>query len=450
MKKLLKFILWLVLGLLAIALVSIIPVDETDFNETDFYAYSLSTLDSVLNQQPNLASDLSTPADSFKAGWGMATITPPEPVRLTGKNWSPFEHVFDSVYVRCFIFQGNGTTVAMINYDLWIMHPHLAERITNAVSARYPQINGILFTANHSHTSIGGWASGLLGSLVIGGNSTQTVEFIEQQTLKALQEALHTKSTAYIGYQETATEGLVENRLDSTGALDTYLRFLEIQNQSSRASLTTYAAHSVYMNKDINTLSADYPGDFLSKQLLIEDLDFAAFAPGATGSHTPIGRKPFTRAKMDGYAQRLHEYYLAARDSMMLDSLPGLRFIHWPVQVRSPHFRISNHWRLRPGIFETIMGNPEPYISAVRIGNNVLVGLPIELSGEYYSEFSEVCERRGLNLLITSFNGTYLGYANPERYYYTLKRSETREMNWCGPQSGEYFVDLIINLLEKI
>ena len=52
--------------------------------------------------------------------------------------------------------------------------------------------------------------------------------------------------------------------------------------------------------------------------------------------------------------------------------------------------------------------------------------------------------------MITSFNGDYLGYVNPEKYYFTISKPETREMNWYGPQAGEYIVALVNELLAII
>ncbi len=96
------------------------------------------------------------------------------------------------------------------------------------------------------------------------------------------------------------------------------------------------------------------------------------------------------------------------------------------------------------------MGVSDASITALRVGNTVLVGLPVELSGEFYPKFDAICKRRGLSLMITSFNGKYLGYVNPESYYFTLNHSETRGMNWFGPQNGEYFVELVNKILEII
>ena len=444
---------WLVSALL-VGLMLVTTVDSTEYSQTEFYATTMARKDSLMNllaQHRDGPAGRSKAANQLHSGWGKANITPDPPVRLTGKNFSPFSQVFDSIYVRSMLFSDSHHRVVMLNYDLWIIHPHLANYVRGLIAEEFPSITGVYFTANHTHTSIGGWASGILGQLVVGGNSQQTLKFIGEQTLKSVSEATQNLSPVQAGFGAIETEGLVMNRLDTTSTLDTKLRVLMLSDSSGRtASFSTFSAHSVYMNKDINTLSADYPGPYLSYLEALPGIDFASFAPGATGSHTPIGRKPFEHSKMQGYSKRLADYFETIQSKISMDSTALLRHFEWPVDLRSPHFRITNKLRFRPWLFHAVMGQYQPRITVLRVGDVVLVGLPVELSGEYYPQFTEICKSRGLSLMITSFNGWYMGYVNPEKYYYTLRRSETREMNWFGPQNGEYFVELVKHVLEIV
>jgi hypothetical protein len=388
---------------------------------------------------------------TLNAGWGRTNITPPQPVRLTGKNFKPYQQIYDSVFVRTFMFDNQVNRVLLINYDLWIMHPTLANAVRNSVFQEFPEITGIYFTANHSHTSIGGWASGLLGSLVVGGNSEETLDYAVRQTLQSIRIAKQSMEAVRVGFGAISTEGLVANRLDPNGYVDKQLRVLELENGAgSRAVFNTYSAHSVYMDKDINTLSADYPGAFLEYLVDQETVEFAAFAPGATGSHSPVRSESFELKKMLAYSRNLAAYFNDLQGNIETKSTNTLKYFELPVDLRSPHFRISNGWRFRPWVFEMIMGKMNPKITVLRIGNTVLVGLPVELSGEFYPEFDPICQQRGLSLMITSFNGWYLGYVNHEKYYYSLRKAETRDMNWFGPQNGEYFVELVQRILEIV
>jgi len=430
-------------------------VDQTPYDQASFYRTTMARKDSLVLQlqaQGQTPPHTQTPTQfPLQAGWGMSNITPPKPVRLTGKNFKPYQQVYDSVFVRTFLFDNGINRVLLIGYDLWIMHPVLAGAVKEAITVEFPEVNGVYFTANHSHTSIGGWASGLLGELIIGGNKEGTVDFIVDQTLRSIHQAEKKLDTVQVGSGAIATQGLVVNRLDETGKVDNLLRILKMTNTRGQVALfNTYPAHSVYMNKDINTLSADYPGPFLEYLQDHSDIDFASFSPGATGSHTPVGRKPFAHEKMLGYARELARYSYDLQGQVKTSYTQTLKFMEWPVNMRSAHFRISNHWRLRPWVFNLLMGQNQASITVLRIGNTVMVGLPVELSGEFYQEFEELCRQRELSLLITSFNGWYMGYVNPEKYYFTLNRTETREMNWFGYQNGEYFVELIKHILEIV
>lgn len=449
-RKFFKWISYAVTSVLVLSLILITPVDTNDYQKTYFYQSTMARKDSLVNALQQQQQEQHEQG-SLKAGWGVASITPVEPVRLTGKNFKPYARVFDSVYVRTLMFTNGVRKVVVLSYDLWIMHPHLAEYISGLVKEKFPSIDHLYFTANHSHTSIGGWASGLLGAFVVGGNHAETVAFIGAQTITAITEAQEMLDSVSLGFGSINTANLVSNRLDQNGLLDRKLRVLKIKNQRGQVGVfNTFSAHSVFMNKDINTLSADYPGPFLEFVQKSGQIDFASFAPGATGSHTPVGRKPFQHGKMLNYSRDLAGYFHQLQGQIETEGTYVLRYIEWPVDLRTPHFRITNHWRLRPGVFNAVLGKPDARITALRVGNVVLVGLPVELSGEFYPQFNGICQQRGLSLMITSFNGWYLGYVNPERYYYTLDRAETREMNWFGPQNGEYFVELVNHILEII
>ncbi|MGI9544771.1 MAG: neutral/alkaline non-lysosomal ceramidase N-terminal domain-containing protein [Cyclobacteriaceae bacterium] len=440
-KKVLK-IIWIPI-LLGFSLFT--SVDDKDYKTADFYNTTLGRLDSlkqVFNRQD---------PGSILVGWGKANITPPEPVRLTGKNWDVYNEVLDSVYVRAFIFSNTAQKIALLSYDLWIMHPHLTEAIKEKIASSNLGITGIYFTANHSHTSIGGWATGLLGALAIGGNHPERITFLEDRTLEALQLANANLKPSLTGFSEVRAKNMVSNRLDPNAPVDDKLRFLQFQNDSKELAIfATFSAHSIFMVKGLNALSADYPGPLIATLESSDSVDFACFAPGATGSHTPVGRKPFEYSKMEAYGQVLAARLLSKQQKIVLDTTEILKYAEWPVDLRSPHFRVSNHWRFRPWAFNSAMGNHSATITALRVGNTVLIGLPVELSGEFSTEFEDVCKSKGLSLMVTSFNGNYMGYVNPEKYYYTLNKPETRDMNWYGPQNGEYFVDLIKELLAII
>jgi hypothetical protein len=56
---------------------------------------------------------------------------------------------------------------------------------------------------------------------------------------------------------------------------------------------------------------------------------------------------------------------------------------------------------------------------------------------------------KGFNANVTSFNGSYVGYIIPGKYFY-LDSYEPKTMGWFGPNMGEYTFELMRHLSEII
>jgi len=118
------------------------------------------------------------------------------------------------------------------------------------------------------------------------------------------------------------------------------------------------------------------------------------------------------------------------------------------VPLRNAHWRFSESWRFRPWVFNWLSEESFHFITALRIGNIVFTGTPCDFSGELISEIENGVDKN-VNLLVTSFNGGYIGYITKDCWY-DLKEYETFMMNWFGPNNGQYFVQLIQELVNII
>ncbi|HCX76055.1 MAG TPA: alkaline ceramidase, partial [Algoriphagus sp.] len=65
-----------------------------------------------------------------------------------------------------------------------------------------------------------------------------------------------------------------------------------------------------------------------------------------------------------------------------------------------------------------------------------------------YEKWDQLAQEKGLNLIITTFNGGYIGYITPDELY-DEHFHEVREMNWYGPGNGQYFDELITRIIQK-
>jgi hypothetical protein len=60
----------------------------------------------------------------------------------------------------------------------------------------------------------------------------------------------------------------------------------------------------------------------------------------------------------------------------------------------------------------------------------------------------KLANQYGLKLIVTVFNGGYIGYITPDSLY-DEHFHEVREMNWYGPGNGTYFDQLIRQIITK-
>src|SRR5690606_35755041 len=91
----------------------------------------------------------------------------------------------------------------------------------------------------------------------------------------------------------------------------------------------------------------------------------------------------------------------------------------------------------RSWLFRTAFGEYPAFLTALRIGDLVMLGAPCDFSGYFHPAIDSAARNYNLQAMITSFNGGYIGYVTPSRYY-DHDHYETRLMNWYAPGTGEY------------
>jgi hypothetical protein len=111
--------------------------------------------------------------------------------------------------------------------------------------------------------------------------------------------------------------------------------------------------------------------------------------------------------------------------------------------------RISDNLRIRPWLFKYLLGDTNAHLDFTLIGNTLLIASSGELSGVFYEKWEESARAKGLNLIITTFNGGYIGYITPDRLY-DKHFHEVREMNWYGPGNGAFFDAMIEEIIAKV
>ena len=440
-KKVLLISLGILLAFFFLSIVLFTTVDRSPIAEQTFFEETFESL----NQIP-FSSDT---GEIWIAGWARENMTPGQAVDLVGyAPRGPYEFVQDSSFVKAISLSNGKTRVAWLNFELLIVHPFLAKSIEAAVRESDLAIDQLNFTATHTHSGMGGYMPGPLGELAFGGFDQAVVDFMVEKSLLSLKKALATEDSVSISFRKADAGHLLANRFVKDGPIDPFARQLIFtRNSGEKATFLTYSAHATCMSTKFMGLSGDYPF-YLMEDLESHEYDFAIYAAGTVGSHRPL---------RFGNSPKLVADYASALDSsiregvVQFDPILGkeLAIGHLDIALREPHLRISDNIRIRPWLFDYLLGDTNPHLNFTRIGNTLMISSSGELSGVFYKKWEEIAKEKELNLIISTFNGGYIGYITPDSLY-DEHFHEVREMNWYGPGNGEYFDKLIQAIILKV
>jgi len=448
LRRLFRSILYILVIFLLLAIALFTPIDRRHYSEQDFYRIAVR----AINQ-----TDWTTlAATDVRLGWARRPIVPAVAAPMAGYGISrgDFQHIHDSVYVQAIAWQSSGQWYAMVSADLLIFPPAVADKLHKNVQAQTGiPFKNLLLTATHTHSSIGGWADRIAGRLMAGGYRREIVEMITAQAIAALKAAqANAKPLVGIGFGKTNAPELMSNRLSNKqkATVDGYLRCIRfLRTDSSSALIAAYQAHAICVHPRLHDLSRDYPGYFTDSLEQSGKVNFALFSSGMVASHVPNynwGLDSYDLARDLG--KRLAARSILLLDSISVDTLRTIGAWQISISVGKPQLRITDDVVVRPTVFKWLFGEQQLYLSVMRLGKILLIGVPCDISGEFAAELMRKAAAKNLDLVVTSFNGGYIGYITPDEYY-GQHAPEVREMNWVGPYRGAFFKELLSRIIEK-
>jgi neutral ceramidase len=458
MKKLLYVLLALLSVVLVLAAVCFKPLDTTPYKTTAFYKNEMAVIDSLVARNDKHLKSFDSGTDTMQVGWSCVNLHPPftTPIAIDAhRGGKHFEGVHDSIYVRAFVFKQGMYKVAYISADLLIIPPTVT-RILDTILAQQGFSNqNIYYTATHTHTSIGAWYNSVVGEIFAGKYDERVPVFIAQTIAAAVTEAEKQCAPAKIGYAGYPTQKLVFNRLitqmahllDSLGEVDSILRVVKIEKETGeKAAIITFSAHNTVFHESLMKLSADWCGLLMSRLNKSGKLDFASFSAGAVGSHGPYEFSNDQETEARYMANSIAKIVEDSFDSIPTAYAFGLSMMHVPLYLRQPNLRIAQNVVLRPWLFKKLFGDEAVYINTLQVGDLFFAGMPCDYSGELVNEMDSVAAAKKLKLIVTSFNGGYMGYVTDCRRY-KLNTYETRTMGWFGDNNGDYLTEITNQLV---
>ncbi|HWB62716.1 MAG TPA: neutral/alkaline non-lysosomal ceramidase N-terminal domain-containing protein [Chitinophagales bacterium] len=448
MKQIFKYLAWLVLAvvvlLVVVAVACFKPLDTTPYRETSFYKRELDAIEQTV---PYASNDTGV----INVGWASVNLLPPfgTPIAIDAKRGGKyFEGVHDSIYVRAFVFKQGNKKIGYVSADLLIIPPLVTKMFDSLLVKEGFDTRNIYFTATHTHTSIGAWHNSYVGEIFAGKYDSRIPAFIAQKISGAILAAEKNCTPAKIGYGEFATQHLVYNRLvHDSGRVDSMLRIVKIEKDNGqRAAMVVFSAHCTVFHENLMSLSGDWAGIMMTDLNKMGKINFSCYSAGEVGSHGPFEFVKNQEAEALYMAYGVGNLVLDSFDSIPTAYCRSMNMLHVPLYLREPDLRVTPHIAIRPWLFKKLFGDEHVYINTFRIGDIEFEGSPCDFSGELIGPIDSVAKSKKLHLIVTSFNGGYIGYVTDSRWY-GLNTYETRTMGWFGPGNGDYLSEVMMRLM---
>jgi len=416
------------------------PIDRTPLEQQAFYRRMKEKIKNLKFNQT---------VGTLKASWGKVNITPSVPQPLAGYLLRPpFDSVRDSLYCRIATLQNHQQTVFIINADLLLFPSSWRTDIVAEWRKKFPQ-DDFYFCATHTHNGVGGFDKSLVAMAIFGYYRRAWMNRCRQAIIEKMKVLRNEARPSQMAYWESEETHKVLNRICRDSADDSRLRGFEIeQDEGKKMRIFSFGAHPTSISKHSKTLSADYPAAVISE---LEKKGYEGlFLSGMVGSGSLDGWELDGYPLIDSAGKSLSKTILKSRLSSR-DHQLRITSAHIPVEFGASQLRIAKEWRVRNFAFGAFLNPLRGEFTYLRLNEIILLGTPCDFASELFlkNKLESIAASRGNKLIITSFNGDYVGYITHDSYYDTHDGEDVRALNWAGPYFGKYFSESIADIIQK-
>ena len=429
------------MALTGLFLILFTTVDRTPLEKTDHFTNTMQNL---------YQTGISLSRDTVVAGWSRVNITPEKHLPLAGYGDRRGAHstgTKDSVYMRCLWLENEEQAVIVLTADILIFPPKLREHLVNYVESFGLSADNLYLSATHSHSSLGGWAPGLVGQLIIGDFDDEVLEKLKSKAEMAIEAAKQELRAVEFGYRKFRTDRVFKNRIvGSEGTISPWLKVAKLSSDDGQVIISSFPSHPTIYGSSNLEISGDYPGALTRELENTSGVDMAMFIAGPMASmgRPELAAEPDENVKATG--KLLADSILMVEFPMKPLTVIGSKEI--PFELGDAQVRISESLRIRPWLFSAAFGDPELFLSSLRLNDLLMISTPCDFSGEIAYRIDSTHSIMNRNIMINSFNGSYIGYIT-EDHWYDRPSYETRDMNWFGPFNGAYFTEMIDVISDK-
>ncbi|HLP72024.1 MAG TPA: neutral/alkaline non-lysosomal ceramidase N-terminal domain-containing protein [Bacteroidales bacterium] len=410
--------------------------------------FQASYYKNTVNRLEDEKDSIKYSSDSLYAGFSKVSITPDVSmnVPLAGYGQSKTRYatgVHDSVFVRAAALKSGGLLSVIVSADMLLMPPDVIDTVIARVKLKGIGRNQLFFSATHTHSSIGGWGYGILSKLIAGKQNPHIKEWLAEKIITSVMTASSGLQQAYISTGSFSAPEFTLNRLTHIAdQLNTDFDYMIITlKDGSRGVIGSYSAHATTIGSSNTLVSGDYPGSW-ERNLENSGYDLAMFCGGSMANQSPYGKgKVFESAEFIG--RSLADSLLKNSASDVPTGNPEQSSFSLKLDLPAYHMRMSKNCNFPTWLSRKMMAEPENVmLQALKINNLIWFFTPGDFSGEAALLLKKILKGKGLDTVVSGYNGSYIGYILPGKYFW-LKHYETRKMSWYGPGLGDYMMDIM-------
>ncbi len=218
-------------------------------------------------------------------------------------------------------------------------------------------------------------------------------------------------------------------------------RLTRIETSDNQPVITVFGAHATCHDSDILTTSGDWPGAYMQ--------NFGGLVfPGAIGNASPNVDGGTGNEKSIRVAEQLFK-----APSHYKPITPDLKFLTEPIQLEkpTPHPNFARENKINDAIAQIVVNKFAPqtgHISAVKIGNHILLGVPGEPTNDLEELATKALEKRGYTSSIISHCNGWIGYILSPRDYDQGGYEATLSLH--GRDTGTRLIEAVERLAKKL
>jgi len=220
----------------------------------------------------------------LKAGAARVPLAPPLPVMRPSFRYPVVvaTREQDPLEMRALVLRSGGRTVALVLADLMVITDDLRQALERSLADL--RLDGLVFVATHTHSSVSGFDSHVAAQVLgLGPFRPDIAKVIVDRAAEAVREAERSMVRVQLRSAETRIRGWAWNRSTPGADVDDLLTAVALDSDAGMrvATVAVVAAHPTLFPSALPELSADYPG--VAMRLLEEGGGVALLLQGAEG-----------------------------------------------------------------------------------------------------------------------------------------------------------------------